>query len=282
MTYSKRYMKEVWYPRPHDMHTSWVQSLYRTGGYEVTAIPLIMYDEGLGAPSSYNANPEHASFAEYDGPNCYPESKVYNIKSKVTIALTNKALETDKLPAVRVGFNVFNLAFSSDYDAKDELSGLTIANILKLQKEDTDRQGYPLFNGVKNTEKFTNSALLGTDVPGLTTTQIVEFIELNFDTYYDCINYGSNRDKLRNVQHGWKNRILTENNPVWEFYINQKSKTKFMNPYTLNALAVAVYASDTHYQIPEQDYTTLNSNHVSIDVQTYYEEWNRGFNMERV
>ncbi len=48
------------YPRPHDEGHSWTMGL--EGTPDSTIYPFLLYDEGLGAPSAYNANPEHASF----------------------------------------------------------------------------------------------------------------------------------------------------------------------------------------------------------------------------
>ena len=41
-----------------------------------TIYPIIMQDEALGDPNSKYTNPESASFAQTNEPNCYPDSRV--------------------------------------------------------------------------------------------------------------------------------------------------------------------------------------------------------------
>ncbi len=128
--------KVAMYPRPHNFHLDWMMNVYDA---TATSIPLLMYDEGLGAPSSYNAHPEHASFAETNEPNVYPESRVNKLFAKLEFMLTHIAVSTDELTHVKVGVIPYYLAFKEDYDANDEKSTETISTILELDKETTDR-----------------------------------------------------------------------------------------------------------------------------------------------
>jgi len=57
-------MKEKWYSRPHDQFTAFNIGL--EDAQNSTIVPIAFYDEGLGSPGSYNANPKHASFSETD------------------------------------------------------------------------------------------------------------------------------------------------------------------------------------------------------------------------
>ncbi len=127
-----------------------------------TIIPLIMNDDALGDPMSFNANPEHASWAELSRPNCFPDSEIRNFRFSMT-AFTNidQALN---LPSSKFDYALIACAFPEDLDALDEKSGLTIKTILELQNETTDRQCFPLWNAVD----MTSGSLLDALVPGLT------------------------------------------------------------------------------------------------------------------
>ena len=60
------------------------------------------------------------------------------------------------------------MSFLEDYIAIDELSSLETQDVLEMQSEATDRQGYPLYNAVDMVAKYTGSSTLATNVPGLT------------------------------------------------------------------------------------------------------------------
>lgn len=161
-------MKTKWYSRPHNMNLSWGHGLETGVVNQATIIPLTMYDEGLGDPAAYNANPEHASFAEAAMPNCFPESRINLINVQLTVMLNKGAIETDKVHALRFAYMPIFTTFD-DLAANDEVSGLDIGEILELQRETTDRQSYPLFNTV-DMEAGLGAAVstLHANVPGLT------------------------------------------------------------------------------------------------------------------
>ncbi len=168
MTAKTMLMKTKWYARPHNMNINWGHGMETGVTNEATIIPITMYDEGLGSPTAYEANPEHASFVEAAEPNCFPESRINIITAKLTVMMTKAALETDKLPAIKFAYMPIFTTFD-DQIANDEVSGLDIGEILELQTESTDRQAFPLFNAV-DMLAGTQAAVstLATNVPGLT------------------------------------------------------------------------------------------------------------------
>ncbi len=129
---------------------------------------LYILIEGLGDPTSYNANPEHASFVKVAMPNCYPESTVDKTFIELRMTLTKGALETDKMHALRFAFMPVFTTFD-DIAALDEISTLDIGEILELQREATDRQSYPLFNAIDMPAGVVGTTTsLHANVPGLT------------------------------------------------------------------------------------------------------------------
>lgn len=268
------------YPRPHDMKHAWQHGMER-GSDDTTIYPLMMYDEGLGAPSAYEAHPEHASFVTTDAPNVFPESRTEKIFSKFEFSMTKGALETDKVHAMKFAVMVVKLAFIKDYTAIDELSSLETQDIVEYQTESTDRQGYPLYIGTKMVEKYAGSGTLATIVPGLTTTQVIEKVTFVPENYYDMLAYGTISNKLKTVQRGLKWYTLTRKNPVKTIMIKIDSKVKAANEYSALGVMIHCPRGSSTYQIPaETDITNIS--HMLVQTQTRFNEWHHGFNMERV
>ncbi len=154
------------FDRIHEANVQWADSLRNSTVTQSTIIPLIMNDDALGDPMSYNANPEHASWSEEDMPNCYPDSEIRNFKLTLEIQALSTLWNAQGIwQNPRISYALIACAFPEDLDAVDELSGLTLKAILELQKETTDRQCYPLFNAV---DKFGVPTVMPTNVPGLT------------------------------------------------------------------------------------------------------------------
>ncbi len=168
MAIASRMVKTKIYPRPHNITNSWGHGLESAVVNQATIYPIIINDEGLGTPSAYEANPKNASFVEAAEPNCFPESRVDLVIAKLTLALTKPAVETDKVVALKIAFMPIFTSFD-DYTAIDELSTLEIQDVLELQTESTDNQGFPLYNNVDMKIGLSAASLvLATNVPGLT------------------------------------------------------------------------------------------------------------------
>ncbi len=226
----KMLVKKTIYSRPHDMENKFNLAANATTK-NVTSFPQIMNDEGLGDPISYNAHPEHSSFSEYVGPNCYPDSHVNKMFTQITCTMTKGCIETDKIRSMPIMVIPYFIAFKESYEAIDELSSNEIQDILELQKEATDRQGYPIYNG---TDLTGESLALGADVPGLTAGQNIEGIGWSWEILYDMLQYGTNKGKLKATMGNMQWRTLTRDRPVrFNFRNNVPSKVKMINPYTL-------------------------------------------------
>ncbi len=275
-------MKTLWYARPHNKRNTWAHGLETAVANRTTIYPIVMYDEGLGTPSAYEANPEHASFVEAAEPNCFPNSRVDNAFIKLRVSLTKAALETDKLHMIRGAFMMIHTAFKEDLTANDELSGLDISEILELDSEATDRQAYPLWNDIDMPDMIgTAVADLPANVPGLDTGQSIEGVAFDENVYYNALNYFTNSGKLKKVASGLKWFVLTKDRPFKEFKIFVHSKTKFMNPYSFLGCLIHFPQADSVEQIPVAADTT-NVNHIRVDFAYRYYEWHGDFNFQRV
>ncbi len=281
MSFVSKLMKTRWYPRPHDMENGWFHRLEPGNNSMATIYPMVMYDEGLGDPASYNAHREHASFVVAGEPNCYPESRVDLITAKLELSLTKPALRTDNLVAVKCAYMPIFMSFKEDYIAIDELTSVETQDLIEMQTESTDRQGYPLYNGTKMPEKYSGSGTLAANVPGLTTTQIIEAVTFFPNNFYDGIHYLSIAGKLKAIQGGLKWLTLTENRPLATIKIRLRPKVKRMNPYTFFGCMVYVPDVDTATQTHVSADTT-NINHVEARFMVRYNEWNQAFDFNKV
>ncbi len=274
-------MKQKWFPKVHSARHYWYHGLETGVNNKATIYPLVMYDEGQGAPSTINTNPEHASFAEYDQPNCHPGSRIDTIISSFRFSLTKGAIETDKIHRLRFAVMPIFTTHLTELEAKDELTGNEIEDILELQHEITDRQCYPLFNGVKVDEKATNSALLDASVPGLTTTQVLEGVTFTNNAYYDCLHYYTNKGMMKTVQGGMKWFQLSPHHNTMQFNYKLRSKSKAMLPYQFAGLLIHVPPAGNADQAYIASEVT-NIPHLEVDVRTRFNEWNQGFDMDKI
>ncbi len=172
MPQGKVLLKEEHYPLVHTDELHFKLSADATqntkGG---TIVPILMQDEGRGSPATISTHPENSAFAVYAGPNCFPDSRVNKIFAKFNISLTKHCWNVDKIEELVVFMLPIYTSFLENLTANDELSGNNIEELLELQHETTDRQVFPIYNGVKLTG---DTLALGADVPGLTTNQNIE------------------------------------------------------------------------------------------------------------
>ncbi len=274
-----KFMKTKWYPRPHHFRNDWNNGIETAVGNEATIYPILMHDEGLGAPVSYNANPEHASFVVAAEPNCYPESRVNLVIADMTFNMTKSALVTDNIDAVNIAFMPVFFSFKESYTAIDELTSAEVQDVLEMQTESTDRQGFPLYNNVNM--KTSKASVLAAKVPGLTTDQTIEGVAFNPTEYYNMKHYYTNAGALKSVEGGLKWVTLTRDRPVRKFKIRMRSRTKRMNPYTFFGVLVYCPKNNTDYQFTEAGDTT-DLNHVRTHFIVRYNEWNQSFDFDKV
>ncbi len=147
-------------------------------------LPIIMNDDAQGDPMDFKAHPEHASWAEQAKPNCFPDSEIRNMKITVDV-IVPKAISA-VTSVIKLNYALISCAFPEDLDALDEKSGLTLKEVLEIQKETTDRQTYPLWTGID----IIGPSVLHAEVPGLTATQNLEGIQFFPEVLFDQKRYG--------------------------------------------------------------------------------------------
>ncbi len=276
-------MKQAWWPQPHDIKHS-VTFEVDNGTLDTTIIPFCFYDEGLGAPSGVNTNPEHASFAIVaNQPNCFVGSRVNMIDAELRFALTSKFFD-DNLSGIRIATMPIFMAFINDYTAIDELTSLEVQDILEMQTESTDRQGGPLYVAATDlVEKATNTGLMGANVPFLDTDQGLEAVNFVEEDFYDGIHFLTIADKLKSVVGGLKWEILSANRPYIKKRFFIRPKVKRMNPFTYFGCLVHIPVQGDSEQIGviTRDYTAATQ-YVDLDWSIRYNEWNAEFDFGKV
>lgn len=286
-----RLVKQKVFPKPHDIHMNFNLSADDTDfNNQATFIPVLYNDDAM-SPSTYYANPQHASFAEDTQGGCYPESKVYSISGKLTLSLTKEAWNTDKLRNLEVVIIPVHTAFLEDLTPKDDLTGETIESLLELQHETTDRQTYPIYAGTK-----LNGAVLdvGSRQQGLTTNTNIENISFDLQKLYDALHYYTIKGKVRKLIGGIMHRNLTitvtnemaasntknKGGGAFQFKLRLPSKTKAINPYTFLGFIIYIPKCGLESKYNQAGDTT-DIDHVTVDFRCRYNEWNDGFNFER-
>ncbi len=267
-------------PRPHDRQIK-VGFELDNAVIDATMIPVICHDEGLGAPDTYNSHPQHASFAVAGEAQCFVNSRVNRISAQLEVGLSSKALD-DNLPAVKFGYMVIATAFEEKLDAKDELTGSDIEAILELQYETTDRQTYPLFNGTDMAFPWANSGNFPANQLGLTTDTKCEGITFDIEAFYDSIDFYTTAGLIRKLQFGLKWITLSKRNPYVTIPISIKSRVKRINEYAFLGVLMTAPVVDSQFQSVHTTDITAATQYVHARLMYRYDEWNLGFDHDKV
>ncbi len=253
-----------------------------------TIIPIVMNDDALGDPMSFNANPEHASWAEVTQPNCYPDSEIRNMNITIDIWTGIKGKDIHKH---FIDYGLIVCAFPEDLDALDEKSGLTLKEVLELQHESTDRQCYPLWNTVD----MLDGSTLASNVPGLTGGQVQEAVVWDTEVIRDQLRYGKIKGLLRKILVGG---LRTTSLRTYDKVGGHKKLTfrftpsaaKFINPYTFFGIAIkqrqisATLAAHNNMENQPSDIFDIGADagDINFSWHVHYNERNPEFHMAKV
>lgn len=273
-----RLIKTKAFPNVHVLENSFILSADDTlkATKSTTIYPVIMQDEGLGDPNSKYTNPESASFSESAEANCYPDSRVNYCRVNAEFGLTKDCYATDNIEVVKIMVVPIMMSFLENYTALNDVTSEEVEDLLEMQHETTDRQGYPLWTGTKlSGDKLS----LGTNPPGLTTNTNIESVNFDINKLYDGLQFYKNGKKLKGSigRVRWLNISKRRNLRV---SFRMKSKSKAMNPYTFFGILIHVpSAGDVNQMFTATDTTAIN--HIRCKLLTRYNEWNENFNFMR-
>lgn len=270
-------VKKKIFPRVHWNELKFVLNADSAGAKHSTAIHAIMQDEGLGDPNTVYTNPESASFAAYQGPNCFPDSRVNSARINLEIGVAKQLYSTDGQETLKIAVIPYHTAFLESLTAKNEVTSEEVEDIIELQHETTDRQTYPLWNGTKLGGDLLE---VGSAVPGLTTNTNIEGIDLDISKIYDGLQFYSNGGKLRNTI-GKIKWLYISRNRMLRLQIRANSKTKAMNPYTSFGCIIHLPREQEFNQNTLTGDLTGGISHVLVKASYRYNEYNENFNFMR-
>ncbi len=275
-------MRTEWFPQPHSINGSCSFEFDDTG-LDSTILPIAFYDEGMGTPSALETHPENAAFAVgVNVPNCFVGSRINNIFMELRFSVTKDFIE-DMIPALRMAVMPIHCAFKDDYTAADELSSATVASILELQTEDTDRQGGPLYVATKDLpEKASGNATLGADVPFLNIDTGIEGVAFNVNDYYNSIHFMTLSGKVKACSGGLRWFTMSQNRTYRSMRFGIVPKVKRMNPFTYFGMLIHAPVAGNLDQLPALAELTVATDYIHMDWNIRYNEWNQDFNFKKV
>jgi len=280
---------------------------YAQGGggidYSTGIVPIAFYDEGLGNPNLKCVNPENDSFSTVECANCYPESKIYSIFAKFRISNNKQtsgisssdidASGSDQFYVPKVLnflYGIIQTSFGDELDIVDHKTSLSIAALIGLTKESTDRQVYPVLNGTNYmATKTTDLTRISPLQPAVNSDQIMEYINFDHVLWRNANHYYTFKEKLKKILVLKSGRI-TGTKPI-TIRVKITSKTKFMNPYTFLGLFLHVpdyrsqYQAGTaaHYDVfgYSDQISSSSMDGIAVNCLILYNEWNDEFNMSQ-
>ena len=293
-----RYRKVKQYPRPHDAVFEF--GLTVNSKTHATILPLLRYDEGLGTPTTYKANPRNSNFADVGDCACFPDSRINRLFCEVEISNTLPVAlygsEAVNVNNVRSGYiGLIQTSFGDELDMADEKTALKVRDILHLSKNTNHKQVYPTWNSKKlpYTSTATASSLTANE-PGLSSPYRIQGVTFSKQVYYDAKHYYTIKDKLKKVLPTLHRFTCVGAHPK-RFRFRVTSKTKRINPYTFLGVLIGqdygveqiggTLLADKRTPADTLDKTgtsvDTNGNIFNVKVRYRYNEWNDNFNMLR-
>ncbi len=283
MASHKNWDRRTWmHPRVHDFTCGFGLGI-DDGTKNSTTIPILFQDNALIDYETIKTNKENADWAVFPKPNCCAGS--YVPKASFYWECWCPSVEID---VMRFQTQPINTSMLNRLEAFDKKTGNTVMDTLELQREVTDEQAGPLYNGTKLYEGHGVDDL-STDVPFLTTNGQLENIAYNPETVIDAIHYYSIRKMITTVSGRIRNhRImgpLTRDVPVREliksgFSTSIPSICRFQNPYTYCGMIFHApsVGNRLQYQLAGE---TSAIEHITFRCRVRFNEFNPDFNMSR-
>ncbi len=239
-----------------------------------TIVPLVIQDQGLTpSGSTKQVNPRNPNFEIDAGVNCYAESIIPKIALSYRCSLTKGAIETDAIRSLSINVMPIHTAFLSRLDAEDYKTAVDCENLLELTHETVDEQCYPLWSGTD----LDNPSLVPADVPGLTTNQNYESVAFDKETFFDAMQYYTNKNMLQTMIGRMKTLLLKRDYP-YSYASNNYNYpiVKFMNPYAFCGILFHLPQVGQIDQFGIASETTAIP-HVNISGKIRFPEWNQVF-----
>ncbi len=274
------------YPLPHS-HAFRFNLEAEDETLNTTIVPLFRMTEAFASPETVEVNPTNANFAEDPGSACCRGSIIPKVSLNWNATITKGAIETDKMRACKLEWWPIYIAFKDMLDAADEKTGTKISTILNLQSDDTNKDVYPLFVGTN----LTSSSGLGLSTIGyseafgdlgMDVSNIIESVGHTDESFWDAMQYYTNRGMLRKAIGPRKSVVITRDRPYTYFSNNFTYPTvKRMNPFTFCGIAFHLPQGGQKTQFFDTGDTTAIP-HLRIAGHIRFNEWNNAFDQSPV
>ncbi len=241
-------------------------------------------------PSTIVVNPRNSGYGVEASPMICYDSIVQKMSGFTQFALSKHALETDKVVAVNFFIIPVFASWEDSYTPADELSGDTIATILKLTSDTTNEDVTPTFNG---TDLPTGSAVhpLSNIVDAdeafgdynLTTNSQHEGVQFDMDKFWDAMQFYTNGGKLKTLIGNVRKYTLTRHKPYMTLPRNNFTPKQARNgvPHLYLGDLINIPIGTTVQQLFETGDVTSTGMMRVTDVRQFA-EWNREFHQSRM
>jgi len=243
------------------------------------------HDPALIQPDQIMVNPHNTAVDLETGPLCHPMSIIQNLKLNISML---KSQNNSANNPMKLSITPFFCAFANKYDAADDDTGITVATIMSLTKDATNKDVVPL--STNNLPQGGGSDLLhplstvnDTEVFGdynYTTDMIPEDAPFDMEAFQKLRIYGTNKGAL-NACLG-RTRYYTFDNKT-----NRNLHNLFIRkfvPRSIRRITEFVFFGllfhmpipldiDSYYQ--DTALTGAKSN-IGIKCSVRYDEWNDG------
>ncbi len=240
-------------------------------------------------PSTIEVHRKNTSFAVDGGPLVCYDSIIPEIEIVKSYMMDYGAIQTSKLPALKLHLLKIFGHHKDSWDAIDPLSSSTPQTILEVTKDDTNEDVIPTFNGndLPDAGNQPLSTVTGAEVfgdYGLTTDAKLEGVSAILSGLDDAIKYKVIANKLKSMTRHLRGPTLHPSKPLWTSY-----EKRFTPPQVQFADEDLFYAEMVELTGKSKEGSPLNPNisttdisHVYVKYHVSFNEWNKDFDQRRM
>ncbi len=239
------------------------------------------------APDTIEVNTKHANFAVESGPKICEGSVVNDIAIKTNYTMTEQAIVTDNILAIKIQDMIIKGCFLDSWDPVDDESALAISDILEVTPNETKKRVNPKFStDLDNSINHPIASVVDAEVFGdwaLGTDLKMESVAFNADNFFDAISYGSIGHKMSTLVDSLKNKILTKHRPTYQSFMRKflPSQCRFGRDYLYFGELIHVPIWTDVNQLGDPFTAPTAGNAVIVTKQVFFDEWNPDFNQQR-
>ncbi len=268
------------FPLPHNFEYN-MRFNAESATKAATIMPIIRATEAFATPETIEVNPSNATFAEETGASVHMGSIVPKVNLVFQFHLTQAAIETDKIRAIRINYMPIYSSFLSTLEAEDARTAIQVEDILELEHQTDNKDTEPIYNGVDMAAGLhPMNTVAATEVFGdwgLTVDTKMEYITWDKGQMFNAFQYFDNASMLNKATGQYRSITLTRDRPYLYYSDNfTQPSVKRGNPYTFCGLLIYLPQAGARDQFFEAGEVT-DIAHVYCKAGVRYGEWNPNF-----